>query len=204
MANALPGNDCRTNDFHLRDRETRIIDSELLLQRAFDQDPREGCTLLFRVYYAALCSHAIRFVYSKEVAEDIVGEVFCRFWEDQIFLKINVSYGAYLAKAVRHKAYNYVKLQLSRKVPDEKFEENQASSDPDKILQYDELYNFLVESINALPQQCKKVFVLSRMENKRYQDIAAELEISVKSIEAHISRALRILRKKMNRHWSWE
>lgn len=204
MSNALPGTDSQANQLHLQDQETRIIGSELLLQRAFNDDPKEGCALLFRLYYAALCSHAIRFVYSKEVAEDIVGEVFCRFWEDQIFLKVNLSYGAYLAKAVRHRAYNYVRLKLSRKAADEELDGNLISPDPDEILQYDELYNFLLECINGLPRQCKKVFVLSRLENKRYSDIADELNISVKSIEAHISRALRILRNKINRHWSWD
>ena len=199
----LPGKNRECNPFRLQHTETRIIDSEVLLQKTFNTDPRQGCSLLFRLYYGTLCSHAIRFVYSKQVAEDIVAEVFCRFWEEGIFQKINVSYRAYLFKSVRHSAYNYVKFELSRKSQNEKFGVYQASSNPDEILQYDELYQMLEETINALPQQCKKVFVLSRMENKRYRDIAQELDISVKAIEAHISKALRILRKKINHDWNW-
>ena len=199
----LPGKNRECNPFRLQHTETRIIDSEVLLQKTFNTDPRQGCSLLFRLYYGTLCSHVIRFVYSKQVAEDIVAEVFCRFWEEGIFQKINVSYRAYLFKSVRHSAYNYVKFELSRKSQNEKFGVYQASSNPDEILQYDELYQMLEETINALPQQCKKVFVLSRMENKRYRDIAQELDISVKAIEAHISKALRILRKKINHDWNW-
>jgi RNA polymerase sigma-70 factor (ECF subfamily) len=203
MTNVLPDKDSGGGLFRPKQAETRIIDSEVLLQRTFDTDPRQGCSLLFRLYYAPLCSHAIRFVYSKQVAEDIVAEVFCRFWDNEIFLRIDTSYRAYLFKSVRHSAYNYVKFELSKKSPREKYEIDQASSCPDEILQYDELYHLLEETINALPQQCKKVFVLSRMENKRYNDIAKELDISVKAIEAHISKALRILRKKINDDWNW-
>lgn len=203
MIDALPGNDNQGTDLRVQERQTRIIDSELLLQQTFNDDARQGCSLLFRLYYAPLCSHAIRFVYSKEVAEDIVAEVFCRFWEDEIFRKIHISYRAYLFKSVRHRAYNYVKFELARKSPDEKDCTRQACSNPDEILQYDELYQLLEETINALPQQCKKVFVLSRLENKRYHDIAKELDISVKAIEAHISKALRILRKKIDQDWNW-
>lgn len=204
MIDALPGNDDQGTDLRVQERQTRIIDSELLLQQTFKDDARQGCSLLFRLYYAPLCSHAIRFVYSKEVAEDIVAEVFCGFWEDEIFRKIHISYRAYLFKSVRHRAYNYVKFELSRKCPDEKYCTTQAFSNPDEILQYDELYQLLEETINALPQQCKRVFVLSRLENKRYHDIAKELDISVKAIEAHISKALRILRKKIAQDWNWK
>lgn len=204
MISALPDKDSGKNSFRHQATEPRIIDSEVLVQKTFNTDSREGCSLLFRLYYAPLCSHAIRFVYSKQVAEDIVAEVFYRFWDGRIFQKINTSYRAYLFKSVRHSAYNYVKFKLSRNSPGEKFVVDHNASDPCEILQYDELYQLLDETINSLPQQCKKVFLLSRMENKRYHDIAAELDISVKAIEAHISKALRILRKKVNYDWNWK
>lgn len=203
MSNLLPDDESKGSSIRPPRAETRIIDSETLLQKTFDQDPQQGCAMLFRMYYAPLFSHAIRFVYSKPVAEDIVAEVFCRFWEERIFQKINISYRAYLFKTVRHRAYDYVKFELSKKSRSETFESNQASSNPDEILQYDELHQLLEETIDRLPQRCKKVFVLSRMENKQYADIARELGISVKAIEGHISRALRILRTKVNHDWNW-
>ncbi len=204
MTEPLRGKDGKESLFQAQPAPARMIDGELLLHRTFETDPKQGCSLLFRLYFAPLCSHAIRFVYSKQVAEDIVSEVFCRFWDDRIFQKINTSYRAYLFKSVRHAAYNYIKFELSRKSSGQKFAHDQDPSDPNEILQYDELYQLLDKTINALPQQCKKVFVLSRMENKRYLDIAAELNISVKAIEAHISKALRILRKKVNGDWNWK
>lgn len=202
MSNLLPENEGKGSVMRPHRAETRIIDSEVFLQKAFDEDPRQACAMLFRLYYAPLFSHAVRFVYSKPVAEDIVAEVFCRFWEDGIYHNINTSYRAYLFKSVRHRSYNYVKFELARKSRNETYVSGKAASNPAEILQYDELSQLLEHTINALPQQCKKAFVLSRMENKRYQDIALELGVSVKAIEGHISRALRILRQKIH-HCDW-
>lgn len=196
MTDALPGDDRKENLLAPHQAETRVIDAELLLKETFNSDPRQGCALLFRLYYAPLCSHVIRFVYSRQIAEDIVAEVFCRFWDERIFQRINTSFRAYLFKSVRCRAYNYIKLELSRNAG-EKFSPD-LSSDPCELLQYDELYQMLDRTINALPQQCKRVFMMSRMENKQYNDIARELNVSVKAIEAQISKALRILREKVS------
>lgn len=197
MSPFSPEDKASTCGLRPRDNEARILDSEVLLQKAFEEDEKRGCAMLFRLYYAQLFSHALRFAYSKPVAEDIVADVFCRFWEDRIFERITTSYRAYLFQAVRHRAYNYVKFELAKKSRSERVNSAHGSSMPDEILQYDELYQFLEGTINRLPSQCKRVFVLSRIENKRYQDIALELGISVKAIEGHISRALRVLRKQL-------
>lgn len=82
---AVPSKDIQGREFRLQEGLTRTIDSELLLKQTFHNDSGLGYSLLYRLYFASLCSHAVRFVYSKEIAEDIVGEVFCRFWEDRIF-----------------------------------------------------------------------------------------------------------------------
>lgn len=59
---------------------TASADSEMLIRLAFESDPRAGCELLYRHYYQALCSHAIRFVYSRSIAEDLVSDVLCQFY----------------------------------------------------------------------------------------------------------------------------
>lgn len=62
----------------------RREDPELFLQKVFERNPREGMDILFRTYYGPLCSHAVRFVYSKQIAEDLVSEVFFSFTEHEL------------------------------------------------------------------------------------------------------------------------
>ncbi|RAV99215.1 RNA polymerase sigma-70 factor [Pseudochryseolinea flava] len=182
------------------DEVARIVDEEVLIRKTFEHDPQEGCELLFRKYYTILCSHAVRFVYSHDVAEDLVSEIFCKFWNDQIYASITTSYRAYLFKAVRYSAYNYVKWELSRRnktVSPEEHLFDISSLKPEQALLYDELAHEINQIIDNLPNQCKRVFLLSRFENKKYKEIADELGISVKAVEAHISKALDILRRNL-------
>jgi hypothetical protein len=82
MTDALPGKEGLRKVLLPPHAETRIIDAEVLLQEIFNTDPRQGCSLLFRLYFAPLCSHVIRFVYAKQVA----GEIKIERRGDKIFL----------------------------------------------------------------------------------------------------------------------
>jgi RNA polymerase sigma-70 factor (ECF subfamily) len=178
--------------------EVKLLDEELLIRKTFETDPKQGCEILFRKYYHLLCSHAVRLVYSKEIAEDLVAELFSKLWTDKIYLGINTSYRAYLFKAVRFSAYNYIRWELGKttKVDDlDTFRDLSSSFKPEETLLFEELVNEIEQIVDNLPPQCKRVFLLSRFENKKYKEIADELGISVKSVEAHISKALDTLRK---------
>ncbi|MHB1921158.1 MAG: RNA polymerase sigma-70 factor [Chitinophagaceae bacterium] len=181
-----------------KDKEViSIYEKEIFIRHAFQSNPTLGCELLFNRYYSVLCSHVARFVYSKEVAEDIVGQVFCRFWENKVYLKINTSYRAYLFTSVRNSALNYLKSGFGQKkrLDLTQFEEQLISTnDPYRILQADELNKRIEKAILTLPLKCQMVFLMSRMEGKKNTEIAAALDISLKAIEKHISRALNKLK----------
>jgi len=179
-------------------------DKELFIRHAFTGDPSTGCELLFKSYYGVLCSYAVRFVYSKEVAEDIVGEVFYRFWEKEVFTYITTSYRAYLFSAVRNSALNYVKKEFVLR-PVHYTAATDASNtppDPFNILQAEELKKIIERTVHALSRKCQLVFLMNRVEGKKYTEIAAELNISVKAVEAHISKALDILRKVLQKEYA--
>ncbi|RZM21270.1 MAG: hypothetical protein EOO88_33820, partial [Pedobacter sp.] len=91
-----------------------MLDDEVLVGQLMKTDPEQGCTWLFRRYYTLLCNHALRYVYSREVAEDIVGEVFCTLWTNKLYESITTSYRAYLFVAVRNKSLNYLRWELDR------------------------------------------------------------------------------------------
>jgi RNA polymerase sigma-70 factor (family 1) len=184
-------------------KESRQLDEEILIKKTFEVDPKQGCQILFQKYYHLLCSHAVRLVYSKEIAEDLVSELFCKFWTEKIYLNVTSSYRAYLFKAVRFSAYNYIRWELSKKSQAEEWDhylDLSHSFKPEEALLFDELAVEIEQIIEKLPGQCKKVFVLSRFENKKYKEIAEELQISVKAVEAHISKALDVLRRNLRSH----
>jgi len=193
-----------TELFILKDFEERLetnvvsfSDDELVIKRAFDQSADKGCELLFRRYHRALCSHAVRYVYSREIAEDIVSDVFAKFWTKKVFNSINSSYRYYLFRSVRNEAYSYLRTEFKGLIGLENTEQNGIldSLHPDNIIQYEELFNRVKEVVETLPPQCRKIFLMSRFESKKHQEIADELDISIKTVEAHLTKGLSILKK---------
>ncbi|MFC5412983.1 RNA polymerase sigma-70 factor [Larkinella bovis] len=182
----------------------KVTDDELIFRQLFAQEPQRGCELLFRRYYANLVNHAARFVYSKEVAEDLVAEVYTAFWQDRIFERITTSYRAYLYQTVRNRAYNYLRWELHPSDPLDSYAAQQVSNTmkPDEVLQFSELHQKVEASIQDLPPQCKRAFLLSRVEGKKYPEIAQEMQISRSAVEKLMIRALSQLRQELKRFWS--
>lgn len=176
------------------------------LKNIFETDPKAGCELLFRKYYGPLCSHASRYVYSKEIAEDIVSEVFYSFWRDQSYQKITVSYHIYLFKAVRYRVQNYLRWEMTKSRRSSDSYENDLTDyhpSPAEVVQFDELHRKIEQTIERLPPQCKRAFLLNRFEGKKYAEVADELNIGIKTVETHISKALSILRTALKDEWMW-
>ena len=172
-------------------------DDEILIKQAFKINPEQGCEMLFRRYHQPLCSHAIRFVYSKDIAEDIVSGVFFKLWRTKAYASIQSSYRFYLFRSVRNAAYTYLRMEFKSQVSLEFASRQESTSDlrPDCITHYEETYFRLKVLIEELPPQCRKVFLKSRFEGKRYQEIASDLGISIKTVEVHIVKALNLIRK---------
>ncbi|MCU0352518.1 MAG: RNA polymerase sigma-70 factor [Cytophagales bacterium] len=185
----------------LENSETASDDREFFIRKAFETNPEEGCSLLFRQYYTPLYSHALRFVYSKELAKDIVSEIFHDFWRNRVYENITVSYRAYLFRTVRNRACDHFR----REIRQNKASESRTAPEPlvaeaDQQILYDELRHKIEQIIETMTPQCKKVFLMSRFEGKKHKEIAQSLSISEKTIETHIHRALVALRQGLNRN----
>lgn len=181
-----------------------LPDKEKFIKITFEEDAKKGCELLFKCYYNALCSHAVRFVYSKQVAEDLVGEVFYVFWQKQLYTQIHTSYRAYLFTAVRQRAMTYLRWEFGRSNTTEdvaNIHQVSSSPSPEQVLQYDELYFSIEKAIQSIPPQSQKVFLMNRFEGKKNPMIAKELQISLKTVETHMTKALTILRKAIKGEW---
>lgn len=187
----------------LKEKETSEVDAELFIRNAFAENPRKGCELLFRLYYRVLCTHAVRYVYSKEVAEDLVADVFYTFWNTKAFASVKYSYRSYLFRSVRNRTYNYLMNELKRtdSLDSAKDQEIPSSDRPEPIMHYEELYHKIEELIAKLSPQCQKVFLMNRFEGKKSREIADELHLSSRTVEVHIAKALATLRHGLKNQW---
>jgi RNA polymerase sigma-70 factor (ECF subfamily) len=176
-------------------------DPEWLIRKAMQEDPLQGCELLFRRYYVPLCSHAVRIVYSRTLAEDLVADVFCDFWAHRFFEQVETSFRAYLFRMVRNRSLNYIQRDL-RKHSGEALSETYADNaavHPEQQVSVEELFQVIEQTVQHLPPQCRKVFLLSRYEGKRTHEIADEMQISPRTVETHISKALHTLRQTLQK-----
>jgi len=210
----LPSMDSNEPEYHqpdesnrfapqLNDNPSGIVDSELWIKRAFEADITKGYELLFKRYYQPLCSHAVRFVYSKEVAEDLVMEVFSQFWQKQLHRTVTSSYRAYLFTSVRHASYAYFRTELGVEKSSDYSENDNSGTPPitpQQILQYNELYIKIEEILRSTSPQSQKVFVMSRFEGKKNAAIAEELHLSTKTVEGHITKVLSLLRQSLRNY----
>jgi len=182
---------------HVPEIEEKQIDDEIFIKKALQLNPKDGCELLFRRYYKPLCSHAIRYVYSKEIAEDIVSDVFCKFWKNESYKNITSSFRSYLFRSVRNTAFTYLRSEFNSVERSEKYDMIEVTENlkADSICIYEETLAHVKLLVDSMPPQCKKIFLLSRFESKGNKEIAEELNLSLKTIEAHMGKALGIMRK---------
>jgi RNA polymerase sigma-70 factor (family 1) len=185
------------------DDKVLVLDPEILIRKAFKSDFSEGMEVLFRWYYAPLCNHAIRYVSSKEIAEDIVSDVFCKLYLEKSVSHIQASFRAYLFTSVRNRSFNYVKMEMGRSTSIENA--SQISIDngdqPDGITQFEDLYHDVEQVIDALPQRRRKIYVMHRIEGKKYAEISGELNISVKTVKEHMYQATQQIREYLRKKW---
>src|SRR5260221_424795 len=150
--------------------------------------------MIFRHYYSLLCSHAVRYVSSRAVAEDIVSDILFEFQSKSIYNFVTTSYRAYLFISVRNRAYDYVKREMRRNntvIENAMTVEGQHCEQPDSITQFDELHHLIEQTINSMPMKRKQVYVMHRFESKKSKEIAEELKLSQRTIEAHIYMAIK-------------
>lgn len=181
----------------------RMDDDELFIRRTFEEAPKSGIELLYNRYFQPLCTHTIRFVGSRQIAEDLVSDIFYQFYSQQLFQQITTSYRAYLFKTARNRAYNYLRWELSRTttLDDKQPFMVQESHQPDSITQYDELVQDVEKAINTLPFQRRKIYLLYQFEGRRFKEIAQELQISVRTVEVQIYRASQAVRALLKDKW---
>jgi RNA polymerase sigma-70 factor (ECF subfamily) len=151
--------------------------------------------LLFKKYYTYLCRVLIRVIPDENTVEDLAQDVFLDVWRKRDTINISVSLKAYLRRAARNKALNYIRDRKIKWEDDDSHPEMESTIvGANQLLEAEELQQLINRSIDQLPERCRLVFSLSRFEDMTYQEVADELGISIKTVENQISKALKLLR----------
>lgn len=150
---------------------------------------------LFRTHFVHLCNFARQYVQDLDTAKDITQKVFINLWENREKINPQKAVQSYLFTAVRNRCLNHIRdhKKYRSRVLDLDIVDQEVSFDSDDsdLLEFKEK---VAEALQALPEKCRLVFEMSRYRNMKYKEIAEELDVSVKTVEAHMSKALRSLR----------
>lgn len=153
---------------------------------------------LFQTYYTSVCSTIHRFIRDRNLVEDLAQEVFLRFWEKRQKINITSSVKAYLHRMAVNEALAH--LRKNKRYSEEEFTPDISSGEEagaEEQYLYAELEGSIKAAIDSLPPKCRAVFQLSRYEELTYKEIAEKMDISVKTVENQMGKALKVLRQKL-------
>ena len=175
-------------------RENRI------LKKIRKGDVREF-EALFHHYYPGMCSYAETLVKQDGVAEEIVQDVFYNVWKNRADLRIYASWQSYLFRSV----FNNAMMHLRKSKREQSLDENWAAThlESDELLSEEmdarEMSAAMIYTLEGLPERTQEIFRLSRFEGLKYNEIASEMSISVKTVEANMGKALKALRSSLEK-----
>ena len=155
--------------------------------------------MIFKTYYQPLCNYAYSFVHDRDEAEEIVQATFLSVWEKKDNLTIHTGVKPYLYAMVRNAALNVLKhekIKQQHATVELAVAERSAES-VTRTVMASELEDRIYKALNKLPEQCRLVFKLSRFEELKYAEIAEQLNISVKTVENQMGKALKIMREQL-------
>jgi RNA polymerase sigma-70 factor, ECF subfamily len=155
---------------------------------------------VFKDNFKNLQAYAVTIVNDMQTAEEIVQQVFFKIWDRTDNLNIEASLAAYLYRAVYNESCNYLKhVKVKRAYQQHTIYtmHNMSTEKASKKVLTSELEKQISVALNELPEQCRTVFQLSRFESLKYQQIASKLNISIKTVEAHMGKALKLMRIKL-------
>lgn len=133
-------------------------------------------------------------------AEDIVQELFVNYWNNREKIKITVSLKSYLYQATKNSYLNLLRHKKVRERYADRITTQKIRHNSYSALEAEELTRIVKETLNNLPNRCKKVFMMSRMDGLKYKEISEQLSISIKTVEADMGKALREIRNNLAKY----
>lgn len=178
-------------------RKKGTLDNSELLARLRKGD-EAAFDVIFRAWYAPLVRASESIVRSRAIAEEVVQDVMLELWKRRESLAADTSAQAYLFQAARNRSLNHVRHERVAR-EGQPYATRSEAVDPtahSRVVE-DEMAVAVKRAVDGLPDRCREVFELSRTHGLRYSEIATVLGISVKTVEAQMGKALRVLREEL-------
>ena len=154
---------------------------------------------LFRTYYRPLVVFAMDYVHDLDSAREIVQALFVHLYERREKLEIRSSLRSYLYRSVRNRCLNHMSGKESRNISLEAHIDTPSPGDTiEEEIQGKEMEHRIFRAVESLPPKCREIFIMSRVKGLDNTTIAARLQISKRTVETQVSRALRLLREKIH------
>jgi len=168
------------------------IDKEIV--NGIQKQNEKAYELLFQTYYKKLCSYSFGVVKDMVIAEEIVQDFIFKLWENPNYVTTHQKLRPYMFRSVYNNSLQYLKTRA-------RFDENsdlifsmqESYEKSEQQVEYDELYDALERSLSSLPTKTREIFTLNREEDLSYKEIAIRVNLSVKSVEYHISKAMKLI-----------
>lgn len=173
----------------LVEKETTIQNYKIVSIHAFEQ--------VFHAYYKLLVVYAKTLLKDNDDAEDIVQQVFISIWEKRLSIEVHTSLRALLYKSVHNACLNRIKQHAVRDKYAADARHHLDKETTDTGIQQKELQKNIEQALTALPGQCGRIFRMSRFDQLKYQEIADELGLSVKTVENQMGKALKIMKEQL-------
>lgn len=154
--------------------------------------------ILFRKLYRPLCKTLFKVIQDKQTAEDIAQDAFFILWEKRKEIRLSIK--SYLYRAALNKAFTYLerdKRLVRTQHEGDWYEYEPSANTTQETFQLNETQTEINKAIDSLPPACKTVFLMSRMEEMTYKEIAEALNISIKTVENQMSKALKQIKERL-------
>lgn len=176
--------------------------SDQMIFQSIKSGDEKALEMLFKEYYQPLCRYANSYLEDPADAEEVVQACFIKLWEKRESISIQSSVKSYLYQIIRNACLNEIKHQKVKKSYGEMISQQGAphSEASDQSTLKGELEEKIALALQSLPQQCRLIFTMSRFEELKYQEIADQLNLSIKTVENQMGKALKLMRAQLQEY----
>ncbi|MDR2928712.1 MAG: RNA polymerase sigma-70 factor [Cytophagaceae bacterium] len=178
--------------------ENSNINGEFLLYNRLRNGEERAFKQLYDEHYRRLAVFANTILSDSDLARSVVQDVFVTLYEKREEINIHTSLKSHLFQSVRNRCLNILKHDKITRIHHQRILDNSSKIEkPFETLEYNELEKLITDVINSLPEQCKRIFRMSRYDNLSNQEIADHLVLSKRTVETQISKALKRLKEEL-------